>query len=88
MKQIFGIDIPRTLEDVYQPGRLALLVYDMQVGIKSQVKDAELIVERGLGRLRLRAGRGFASFLPGHELAQGGHEDASQTIPGQLGFPW
>ena len=46
MKQIFGIDIPRTLEDVCQPRRLALLVYDMQVGITSQVKDGDLNVER------------------------------------------
>ena len=38
MKQIFGIDIPHTLEDVCQPRRLALLIYDMQVGITSQVK--------------------------------------------------
>jgi len=33
MKQAFGLDIPRTLEDVCDPRRLALLVYDMQVGI-------------------------------------------------------
>ena len=46
MKQIFGIEIPRTLEDVCQPRRLALSVYDMQVGITSQVKDGHLIVER------------------------------------------
>jgi len=46
MKQIFGIDIPRTLEDVCQPRRLALLVYDMQAGIASQVKDGDLIVEK------------------------------------------
>ena len=46
MKQIFGIDIPHTLEDVCQPRRLALLVYDMQAGIASQVKDGDLIVEK------------------------------------------
>jgi hypothetical protein len=46
MKQIFGIKISRTLEDLCQPRRLALLVYDMQVGITSQVKDGDLIVER------------------------------------------
>jgi hypothetical protein len=46
MKRMFGIETPRTLEDVCQPRRLALLVYDMQVGITSQVKDGHLIVER------------------------------------------
>jgi nicotinamidase-related amidase len=44
MKQAFGIGIPRTLEDVCDPARLALLIYDMQVGIVSQVKGADVIV--------------------------------------------
>jgi len=58
MKQIFGIDIPRTLEDVCQPRHLALLVYDMQVGIKSQVKNADLIVERVARTLEAARGVG------------------------------
>jgi len=35
MKNIFGLSIPETLEEVCDPQRLALLVYDMQVGILS-----------------------------------------------------
>ena len=46
MKQAFGIDIPHALEDVCTPNRLALLVYDMQVGIKSQVKEGDTIVAK------------------------------------------
>lgn len=46
MKQAFGIDIPHTLEDVCNPRRLALLIYDMQVGIKSQVKEGDTIVAK------------------------------------------
>jgi nicotinamidase-related amidase len=46
MKQAFGIDIPHTLEDVCTPKRLALLVYDMQVGIKNQVKEGDTIVAK------------------------------------------
>jgi nicotinamidase-related amidase len=46
MKQAFGIGIPRTLEDVCDPARLALLIYDMQVGITSQVRGADAIVGR------------------------------------------
>ena len=46
MKQAFGIDVPQTLEDVCNPRHLALLVYDMQVGIKSQVKDEEAIAAK------------------------------------------
>src|SRR5262249_54481934 len=33
------IEVPRTLDDVCQSGRLALIVYDMQVGILSQLDD-------------------------------------------------
>jgi hypothetical protein len=35
MKQAFGIAVPQTLEDVCDPSKLALLVYDMQAGIVS-----------------------------------------------------
>ena len=41
MKNIFGLSIPQTLEDVCDPQRVALLVYDMQVGILSQIKNPE-----------------------------------------------
>ena len=46
MKRAFGIDIPHTLEDVCNPKHLALLVYDMQVGIKSQVKEGGPLVAK------------------------------------------
>src|SRR5260370_38797255 len=41
MKQAFGVNIPRTLEEVCEARRLALLIYDMQVGIMTQVAGAE-----------------------------------------------
>ena len=46
MKQAFEIGIARTLEDVCNPRHLALLVYDMQVGIKSQMKEGDVIAAR------------------------------------------
>jgi len=46
MKEAFGIDISTTLEEVCTPSRLALLVYDMQVGIKGQIKQGDLIVSK------------------------------------------
>ncbi len=36
MERAFGLEIPRTLEEVCDPKRKALLVYDMQVGILNQ----------------------------------------------------
>ena len=46
MKHSHGLAIPTTLEDVCDPQRMALLVYDMQVGICSQIKSGSEIVTR------------------------------------------
>ena len=40
MKHTHGSAMPTTLKDAFDPQRMALLVYDMQVGICSQVKTA------------------------------------------------
>ena len=44
MKRAFGVVVPRSLEDVCEVGRLALLIYDMQVGIVSQVAGGDSII--------------------------------------------
>lgn len=41
-----GLDIPETLEDVCAPERMALIVYDMQVGVLSQLEDGQQIIDR------------------------------------------
>lgn len=46
MKHWNGLDIPRALEDVCEPRRMALLVYDMQVGICGQIKDGANVIAR------------------------------------------
>ncbi|HLZ06891.1 MAG TPA: cysteine hydrolase [Bradyrhizobium sp.] len=46
MKRVHGLDIPQSLEDVCDPQHLALVVYDMQVGILRQIKNPEAIVAR------------------------------------------
>jgi biuret amidohydrolase len=43
MQRAYGLDIPQTLEDVCDPKRLALIVYDMQVGIVKQVENGQQI---------------------------------------------
>src|SRR5262245_37461345 len=48
MIQAYGLDIPRTLEDLCDPRRMGLLVYDMQVGILSQIKNGAEITTRVL----------------------------------------
>ena len=46
MKKIFDLDIPESLTDACHRGRLALLVYDMQVGIASQIKDSAVVIAK------------------------------------------
>jgi nicotinamidase-related amidase len=48
MKRVYGLSIPETLEEVCDPQRVALLVYDMQVGILSQIKNANQITQQVL----------------------------------------
>lgn len=46
MQTAFGLDIPMTLEDVCHPQKMALLVYDMQVGIAQQLPDSAAFIQR------------------------------------------
>ena len=46
MQRAFGLNIPQTLEDVCDPTRLALIVYDMQVGIVKQIENGQQITDR------------------------------------------
>ena len=46
MEHAFGLTIPRTLEEVCDPVHTALIVYDMQVGIVSQLPDGSAVAKR------------------------------------------
>jgi nicotinamidase-related amidase len=46
MERARGLEIPRTLAEICRPDRMALVVYDMQVGILRQITGGEEIVER------------------------------------------
>jgi biuret amidohydrolase len=66
MKSIYGIDIPRTLEEVCDPQRIALLVYDMQTGILSQIKNAQEITQQVLKVLGAARAAGVRVFFSRH----------------------
>jgi len=44
MDRFNGLDVPESLEDALQPQTLALLVYDMQVGVLQQIADADRVL--------------------------------------------
>ena len=61
MKTAYGLNIPQTLRDVCDPERVALLAYNMQLGILSQIKNQEQITGQVLKVLNAaRDGFGFA----------------------------
>lgn len=66
MGKAFGLDIPRTLEEVCDPRRMALLVYDMQAGIASQVSDGAEITARVGALLGAAREGGFRVFFSRH----------------------
>jgi biuret amidohydrolase len=66
MKRIYGLSIPQTLEEVCDPSRVALLVYDMQVGILSQIKNAEAITQQVLKVLTAARDAGVRVFFSRH----------------------
>jgi nicotinamidase-related amidase len=45
MDRLNGLDVPKSLSEVCRPERLALLVYDMQVGILGQIADRESVIQ-------------------------------------------
>lgn len=61
-----GLDIPRTLEEACDPRRMALLVYDMQAGIVSQLPDGPEVTARVAEVLRTAREAGFRVFFSRH----------------------
>src|SRR5919198_802143 len=66
MKSAYGLSIPRTLEEVCDPQRVALLVYDMQVGILSQIKNGDKITQWVLKVLAAARDAGVRVFFSRH----------------------
>lgn len=66
MERAFGLDIPLTLAEVCHPRRTALLVYDMQVGIVSQIANADQVVERVHAVLEAARSGGYRVFFTRH----------------------
>jgi nicotinamidase-related amidase len=66
MKRIHGLDIPQSLEEICDPQRLALVVYDMQIGILRQLKDPEAIVGKVSRVLEAARGAGVRIFFMRH----------------------
>jgi biuret amidohydrolase len=62
----FGLQIPQTLEDICHPTRLALVVYDMQVGIVKQIENGRQITDGVLQVLQAARKAGVRVFFTRH----------------------
>jgi nicotinamidase-related amidase len=66
MQRAFGLEIPQTLEDACDPASLALIVYDMQLGIVKQIKDGPQITASVLRVLEAARKAGVRVFFTRH----------------------
>jgi biuret amidohydrolase len=61
-----GLEVPLTLEDACDPRRMALIVYDMQVGVLSQITQAAQVTSRVLQVLDSARRAGVRVFFTRH----------------------
>ena len=66
MDQLNGLDVPRSLADVCRPDKLALVVYDMQVGILQQIPDGETVIEKIREVLSAARASGIRTYFTRH----------------------
>ena len=63
MEKAFGLEIPETLEDACDLNRLALVVYDMQVGILKQLKNGAKVTKQVVEVLHVARETGVRVFF-------------------------
>jgi nicotinamidase-related amidase len=66
MQRAFGLDIPQTLDDICDPKRLALIVYDMQIGIVKQIANGPQITDKVVQILTAVRRAGIRIFFTRH----------------------
>lgn len=66
MQRAFGLEIPDSLDDLCDPQRMALLVYDMQAGIVSQLPDGADTTGRVCEVIEAARAGGYRVFYTRH----------------------
>lgn len=66
MERAYGLELPRTLEEACNPQRTALIVYDMQVGVLSQIATGDEITARVGEVLGAARAGGYRVFFTRH----------------------
>jgi nicotinamidase-related amidase len=66
VQNAFGLEIPQTLDEACDPRRLALIVYDMQIGVLQQIKDAAAVTAKVVEVLQAARQVGIRVFFMRH----------------------
>ena len=66
MQRGFDLEIPQTLDELCDPQRMALLVYDMQVGVLRQIAESTQIITRVSQVLSAARNAGLRIFFTRH----------------------
>jgi len=64
--QLHGLSVPRSLTEACRPDRLALLVYDMQVGILEQIAERETVLAKVRQVLEAARAAGVRTYFTRH----------------------
>jgi biuret amidohydrolase len=66
LERAYGLEIPQSLEETCKPDRVALVIYDMQVGILRQLKDGLEVLTQVVNVLRAAREAGLRVFFMRH----------------------
>jgi biuret amidohydrolase len=66
MRMGYGLRIPMTISDLCDPARMALIVYDMQIGIVQQLPDGAEIIARVRTLIDAARDAGYPIFYTRH----------------------
>jgi nicotinamidase-related amidase len=66
LQRAYGLEVPQNLKEACDPRRLALVVYDMQVGILRQVQGGDAVTAKVAELLRVAREAGIRVFFLRH----------------------
>ena len=63
MQNAFGLNLPQTLAEMCDPSTMALIVYDMQVGILNQIRNGAEIIRKVMEVVQAARDGGYRVFF-------------------------
>ena len=70
MPDAFGLSVPNRLEQLADPSRTAVIIYDMQLGIISQIEEGPAVLKRCMELVAAARESGYRIFFTRHMWLQ------------------